>query len=84
VPVAPPERLLHTAKVFTNFLHCNSIPLPIPDTSLHTCCSDTVVDESKQQKNPQIKKDTALGDLQCKLQYMNGRGNLRGYALEAP
>jgi hypothetical protein len=41
-------------------------------------------DESKQQKNPQIEKDTVLGDLQCKLQYMNGRGNLRGYALEAP
>jgi hypothetical protein len=49
VPVVLPERLLHTAKVFTNFLHCNGIPLPIPDTSLHTCCSNTVVDESKQQ-----------------------------------
>jgi hypothetical protein len=56
VPVVPPERLLHTAKVFTNSLHCNRIPLPIPDTGLHTCCSDTVVDESKQQKNPQIEK----------------------------
>jgi hypothetical protein len=31
----------------------------------------------------QIEKDTVLGDLQCKLQHMNGRGNLRGYALEA-
>jgi hypothetical protein len=31
-----------------------------------------------------IEKDTVLGDLQCKLQHMNGRGNLRGYALEAP
>jgi hypothetical protein len=52
VPVVLPERLLHTAKAFTNSLHCNSIPLPISDTSLHTCCSDTVVDESKQQNNP--------------------------------
>ena len=38
----------------------------------------------KTAEEPQIEKDTVLGDLQCKLQHMNGRGNLRGCALEAP
>jgi hypothetical protein len=43
--IAPPERLPHTAKLFSNFLDFN--------TTLFACCSDTAVYESKQQKNPE-------------------------------
>jgi hypothetical protein len=79
VPTVSPERLLHTAKVFTTFLHCNNIPKYSPYVLFRHRRR-----RIKTAEEPQIEKDTVLGDLQCKLQHMNGRGSLRGYALEAP
>jgi hypothetical protein len=70
----------------TSFIaHCNIIPLPIA-TSLHTSYMlfRNRRRRLKTAEEPQIEKDTVLGDLQCKLQHMNGRGGLRGRAVEAP
>jgi hypothetical protein len=54
--VVSPERLHHTAKLFTNSLGCKNIrPIDCQCIPVCTrgCCSDTAVDESKQQKDPE-------------------------------
>jgi hypothetical protein len=61
VPIVSPERLLHAVKVkvFTNFLCCTlyiAIVFHCQYQLLHTCCSDTAFGESKQQKNPRLRK----------------------------